>query len=145
MCLASDFKSQGVTSHSELSGYSFYLPLIQAWALGRPTTSGINSNKSRSLPLIKCPGRKSPMQIKEGDLSPFPHPRQWSSSYHSDSKSLASLHLHLGVRGDPGSASASLLPVKESVVNSPYTLLPAAGRVGLHPVLAPCLYYHNRI
>ena len=33
MCLISDFKSLGVTSHSELSEYSFYLPLIQAWAL----------------------------------------------------------------------------------------------------------------
>ena len=33
MCLISDFKSLGVNSHSELSEYSFYLPLIQAWAL----------------------------------------------------------------------------------------------------------------
>lgn len=137
MCLASDFKSQGVTSHSELSGYSFYLPLIQAWALGRPTTWNQQQQIQESASLIKWPGRKSPMQIKEGDLSPFPHPRQWSSSYHSDRNSLVSLGLHLGVRGDPGSASASLLPVKESVVNSPYTLLPAAGRVGLHPVHAP--------
>lgn len=77
------------------------------------------------------------MQIKEGELSPFPHPRQWSPSYHSDSKSLVSLGFRLEVEGDPGSASASLLPVKESVVTSPYTLLPAAGRVGLHPVHAP--------
>lgn len=136
MCLASDFKIQGLTSHSELFEYSFYLPLIQAWALERPTTWKQQQQIKESVSLIKWPGRKSPMHIKEGDLRPFPHLSQWSPSFHSDSKSLVSLGLHLEVGGDPGSASASLLPVK-GVWWPPHTLPPAAGRVGLHPVHAP--------
>ena len=52
MCLTSDFKSQGVTSHSELSEYSFYLPLIQAWALAAAAAAA--AAKSLQSCLILC-------------------------------------------------------------------------------------------
>ena len=84
MCLADDFKIQGLTSHSDLSGYSFYLPLIQAWALERPTTWNQQQQIKESVSLIKWPERKSPMHIKEGILSPFPHLSQCSPSFHNE-------------------------------------------------------------
>ena len=54
MCLTSDFKSQGVTSHSELSEYSFYLPLIQAWALAAAAAAAA-AKSLQSCPILWDP------------------------------------------------------------------------------------------
>lgn len=136
MCLADDFKIQGLTSHSELSGYSFYLPLIQAWALERPTTWNQQQQIKESVSLIKWPERKSPMHIKEGILSPFPHLSQCSPSFHNE---VRAWYLWVSIQRLEVTQAQHLPAFYQwkSVVTSSHTLLPAAGRVGLHPVHAP--------